>query len=90
MVICDHQKCYRIVKHYPARINFKIIRYLCVMLKLLLLSALLILIATVALSIRIILKPKGEFSGAKCHGTAALREQGVSCACDGVGECKNK
>jgi hypothetical protein len=60
------------------------------MLKLLLLSALLILIATVALSIRIILKPKGEFSGGKCHGSAALQEKGISCACGGDRECKNK
>jgi len=60
------------------------------MLKLLLLSSLLVLIAILALSIRIILKPKGEFSGGKCSGSAALREKGISCTCGGEGECHNK
>jgi hypothetical protein len=80
--------CYPVVK--PPRItsNFTNIQYLCIMLKLLLLSALLILIALVALSIRIILKPKGEFSGGKCSGTAALRERGIDCTCGGEG-CHN-
>jgi len=59
------------------------------MIKLILLSTLLILIALIALSVRIILKPKGEFSGGKCSGTEALREKGISCTCGGEG-CHNE
>ena len=60
------------------------------MLKVLLLSALLIMIATLALAIRIIIKPKGEFSGGTCRSSdGKLREKGIECTCGKSGDCHN-
>lgn len=56
------------------------------MLKILLLSALLILIAVFALAIRVILKPGGEFHGRSCSSSnKKLSENGIDCVC-GKGE----
>jgi len=52
------------------------------MLKIILLSALIILIATVAMAVRIIIKPEGEFSGGSCHTVGKkLEGDGFQCAC---------
>jgi hypothetical protein len=60
------------------------------MLKILLLSAVLILIAVIALAVRIILKPGGEFHGSSCNSSKKkLNEKGIECTC-GKGEiCEN-
>jgi len=61
------------------------------MLKVILLSALIILIATVALAIRIIIKPKGEFSGGSCASAGKkLEEKGIQCACGRTEPCHNQ
>jgi len=61
------------------------------MLKVLLLSALLILIATLALAIRIIIKPKSEFSGGTCRSSdGKLREKGIECTCGKTDVCHNR
>lgn len=61
------------------------------MLKVLLLSALLILIAVVALAIRIILKPGGEFHGSSCSSSdKKLNEKGIQCTCDKAEVCENR
>jgi len=61
------------------------------MLKVLLLSALLILIATVALAIRIIIKPEGKFSGGSCSSTdGKLNEKGIQCTCGKTEVCHNE
>jgi hypothetical protein len=61
------------------------------MLKIILLSALIILIATVALAIRIIIKPGGEFSGGSCTSAGKkLEEKGIQCSCDKTESCQNR
>jgi hypothetical protein len=58
------------------------------MLKIILLSALIILIATVALAIRIIIKPEGEFSGGSCRGVVKkMEDKGFQCACGKTEPC---
>jgi hypothetical protein len=60
------------------------------MLKIILLSALLILIATVALAIRIIIKPEGEFSGGTCNSASKkLKDKGIQCTCGKTEPCHN-
>jgi hypothetical protein len=60
------------------------------MLKIILLSALIILIATVALSIRIIIKPKGEFLHSSCNSVAKkLGDEEFQCACGRTEPCEN-
>jgi hypothetical protein len=59
------------------------------MLKIILLSALIILIATVALSIRIIIKPHGEFLHDSCSSVGKkLGEEGFQCACGKTEPCE--
>ena len=60
------------------------------MLKILLISALLILVAVVALAIRVILKPGEEFHGSSCSASKKkMNEKGIECTC-GKGEiCEN-
>ncbi len=61
------------------------------MLKIILLSALIILIATVALSIRIIIKPHGEFLHGSCSSVGKkLGEDGIQCACGRTEPCENQ
>lgn len=61
------------------------------MLKVILLSALIILIATVALAIRIIIKPGGEFSGGSCSSAGKkLGEKGIQCSCGKTEPCHNR
>lgn len=61
------------------------------MLKVILLSALLILIATVALAIRIIIKPGGEFSGGTCSSAGKkLEDKGFQCTCGKTEPCHNQ
>jgi len=56
-----------------------------------LLSALLIFIAVVALAIRIILKPGGEFHGSSCSSSdGKLKEKGIQCTCGKTEVCDNK
>jgi hypothetical protein len=58
------------------------------MLKIILLSALIILIATVALAIRIIIKPEGEFSGGSCSAMSKkLEDKEFQCACGRTEPC---
>jgi hypothetical protein len=60
------------------------------MLKIILLSALIILIATIALAIRIIIKPGGEFSGGTCESVGKkLGEKGIQCSCGRTEPCQN-
>jgi len=60
------------------------------MLRIILLSALIILIATVALSIRIIIKPKGEFLHGSCSDVGKkLGEEGFQCVCGRTEPCEN-
>ncbi|KPK84275.1 MAG: hypothetical protein AMS27_10435 [Bacteroides sp. SM23_62_1] len=61
------------------------------MLKILLLSALLILVAVAALAIRIILKPGGEFHGSSCSSSdEKLSEKGIECSCGKAEVCENR
>jgi hypothetical protein len=61
------------------------------MVRILLLSALLILIAVVALAIRVILKPGGEFHGSTCSShDRKLSEKGIGCTCGKTDNCQNK
>ena len=61
------------------------------MLKIILLSALLVLIAILALGIRILIKPKGEFSGGYCNSKRSMvTEHGISFACGGTERCMNQ
>jgi hypothetical protein len=60
------------------------------MLKVILLSALIIFIATVALSIRIIIKPKGEFLHDSCSSVAKkLGDDDFQCACGRTEPCED-
>ncbi len=57
-------------------------------LELLILSVILILIAVLALSVRLLFTKKGEFRGGSCSNHPDnLKDQGISCGC-GAGVCE--
>lgn len=57
-------------------------------LNILLPAIIIMLIALIGLSIRMLFKKKGEFHGGSCtHITPALKEKGISCACGSEEEC---
>lgn len=57
-------------------------------LKLLILTIVLVLIAVLALSVRLIFTKKGEFSGGSCSNHSdKLKEKGIGCGCGG-GSCE--
>jgi len=56
--------------------------------EILLLTTILIILAVLALSIRLLVSKKAEFRGGSCANiTPELREQGITCACDGDDNC---
>jgi hypothetical protein len=56
--------------------------------EILLLTTILIILAVLALSIRLLVSKKAEFRGGSCANiTPELREQGVTCACEGDDDC---
>lgn len=56
--------------------------------ELLLLTLILVLIAVLALSVRLLFTKKGEFRGGSCRNHPDdLKNQGVSCGC-GAGSCE--
>jgi len=59
-------------------------------LKILLPAILIVLVAFLGLSIRMLLKKKGTFHGGSCaHITPELKNHGISCACGTESECSN-
>ena len=53
-------------------------------LKLFILSIVLVLIAVLALSVKLIFTKKGEFSGGSCSNSSQkLKDQGIGCGCGG-------
>ncbi|HKL08790.1 MAG: hypothetical protein R6V16_03570 [Bacteroidales bacterium] len=59
-------------------------------LELLILSVILILIAVLALSVRLLFTKKGEFRGGSCSNHPDnLKDQGISCGC-GAGACETQ
>lgn len=57
-------------------------------LNILLPAVIIILIALIGLSVRLIFKKQGEFHGGSCtHVTPELKEKGISCACGNEEEC---
>ena len=57
------------------------------MLKILLITVILLVVAFAGLGIRILLEKNGEFSGGNCQATPkGLKDQGISCGC-GEGHC---
>ena len=51
-------------------------------LHILLASVILVLIALIGLSVRLLVKKKGEFRGGSCSNiTPELRDKGISCGC---------
>lgn len=59
-------------------------------LELLILSVILVLIAVLALSVRLLFTKKGSFRGGSCNSHPdGLKDQGLSCGC-GAGACEVK
>lgn len=57
-------------------------------LHIILISAILILISLLGLSIRILTTKNGEFRGGSCsHSTPELRDKGITCACGDEENC---
>ena len=58
-------------------------------LELLILTFVLVLIAVLALSVRLIFTKKGEFHGGSCHNNhpKELKDQGIGCGC-GTESCE--
>ena len=57
-------------------------------LKMLLPAIIILLLALIGLSIRMLFKKKGEFHGGSCtHITPELKEKGISCACGDEEAC---
>jgi hypothetical protein len=60
------------------------------MLKILLLTILLLLLAVAGLAIRMLFDRKAEFKGSSCNSAGkALQDKGISCGC-GAGQCKSE
>ena len=59
------------------------------MLKVLLITVILVVIAFLGLAIRLLIDRKAEFSGGSCQATPdALKEKGIGCGCGG-GDCES-
>jgi hypothetical protein len=58
------------------------------LLKVFVLAIALVAIVFAAMSIRLLFKKNGEFSGGSCSSSPGLRDKGVSCGCGG-GRCVN-
>ena len=60
------------------------------MLKILLLSIALIVIAFAGLAIRLIFVKNGTFRGGNCSATPELKDRGISCGCGNPEKCETE
>ncbi|MFO7923489.1 MAG: hypothetical protein R6U58_07325 [Bacteroidales bacterium] len=58
-------------------------------LKLIIISVVLVIIAFGAMSVRLLFVKDGKFSGGSCKSSAGLEERGIACACGSKDPCSS-
>jgi hypothetical protein len=58
-------------------------------LTLILISAVLVILAVGAMSVRLLFVKDGKFSGGSCKSSPELEEKGITCGCGNEEKCKN-